>query len=146
MIRDAKLLLNDDTSLASGWGAGTVYSDTLDFGAANRQPGMGGDDMWLNIQFGKDTAINATGTVTITLLEGSTATPTTTGYIFTTPTYSHDQIEAPLKLSFKMPKRSSSLQYLRLKYVVGTADFTAGTLNAWIGTAPIVGGTVTPSV
>lgn len=145
-IRDKKTYLFDATSLASGWTAGTVYSDSLNFGAANRQPGTGKEDQFLNIEFGNDTLCNAGTTLTITLLEGSTATPTTTGYLLVTPTYTHDYIERPLRLSLPMPKRSSSLQYLRLKCVVATADFTAGTLNAWISNTPITHGTVGESI
>jgi len=143
-IRDAKQFLIEDLSAIIG--ATTTYSDTLDFGAtASMDPGKG-TQQYVNIHFGPDTVADTNAVITISVLEGTTATPTTTGHILSTPAYTAVQFNAAQALSkdggvricIPLPPVDVQLRYMRLKIVTGTAGWTAGTINAWLGSAPVV--------
>jgi hypothetical protein len=141
-IRDDKQFLIENLSAIIG--ATTTYSDTLDFGStASMDPGIG-TQQYININFGPDTVADTNMTFAITVVEGATETPTTTGYILITPTYTKAQFDAAKALNkdagvnicIPLPPRRVQLRYMRLKIVTTTAGWTAGTINAWLGSAP----------
>jgi hypothetical protein len=142
-IRDDKQFFSEDLSAIIG--AATTYSDTLDFGStASMDPGIG-TQQYININFGPDTVADTSMTFAITVVEGAAATPTTTGYILITPTYTKAEFDAAKALNkdagvnicIPLPPRRVQLRYMRLKIVTTTAGWTAGTINAWLSSAPI---------
>jgi hypothetical protein len=141
-IRDDKQFFSEDLSAIIG--AATTYSDTLDFGStASMDPGIG-TQQYININFGPDTAADTSMTFAITVVEGAAATPTTIGYILITPTYTKAQFDtakalnkdAGVNICIPLPPRRVQLRYMRLKIVTTTAGWTAGTINAWLSSAP----------
>lgn len=143
-IRDDKLFLMEDVSAIIA--ATTTYSDSLDFGStASMDPGIG-TQQYININFGPDTVADTSMTFAITVVEGATDTPTTTGYILITPTYTKAQFDTAKALTkdsgvnicIPLPPRKVQLRYMRLKIVTTTAGWTAGTINAWLSSAPVM--------
>lgn len=142
-IRDAMQFFSEGLSAIIG--VATTYSDTLDFGApVSMDPGIG-TNQFINIVFGPDTVPAAGMTFDITVVEGATETPTTTGYILITPTYTKAQFDTAMALSkntgvticIPLPPRVVQLRYMRLKIVTTTAGWSAGTINAWLGSTPV---------
>lgn len=138
MILDGKMLFWDAAAMASVITSATsFYSDTLDFGAASRDPGMIHPALYWNLVIGVDAAMGATGTLLFILLQGSTATPTTTGMLLTTPTFTHDEIEKGITWSQPIPVIRDALRYMRVKVTCATDFPTAGTMSSWLGLSPV---------
>lgn len=125
MIRDKNLLFLDNVSLGN---IGTSFSDTIDLGV-ERDVGIG-EYMELDMRI-RTTAAGATATLQIQL---QTAIDTA----FTTPVILAQTGVIPMATLVqgyepaRWPIVSPTNRYLRLALIVGTANFSAGKIDASI--------------
>ena len=129
MITDALLTFSLAQALTS---TGTVNStNVLDMGAA-RELSIGNMPLQLTVSVGATFTSGGAGTLAIEF-QGSVDNSTFTTYL-TSPTYALADLTAGKQLfSIYWPAPPSSAatgRYFRLRYIVGGAAMTAGTVNA----------------
>jgi hypothetical protein len=128
MIIDGLLRLSDGQALTS---QGTVASTNVIDLAHARDIGVGDDDLEFNV--GVSTTFTSDGSGTLAILaQGSVDNSNWTTYS-QTDAYAKTALTQGTQIVLKMPRRKAGAarpRYIRLAYVVGTADMTAGALKA----------------
>lgn len=128
MIIDGLLRVSDGQALTT---QGTVASTNVIDLAHARDIGVGDSDLEWNVSVSTAFTSGGAGTLQV-LAQGSVDNSAWTTYS-SSPTFALATLTAGRQIVVKMPRRAPGAarpRYIRLAYVVGTADFTGGAVKA----------------
>jgi len=137
-IMDSKLIFSEDQALTTTGSANSTNIVDLGAGydafgsAASANPGQAAKPLWLNVRVGTAFASAGSATLTVALQHCATVGGTYTQANIATPAIGKASLVAGYNI-LSVPLPVNLNRYLKLVYTVGTADMTAGTVNAWIG-------------
>ena len=131
MYIDAQNLLSDDQDLSQV--AGTYYStNSLDLNVVPRAVGPG-EIVKVLFQV-TETFVGATSTTTVALIESSDEGPPSAdiGVLYTTGLIPVATLVAGFQVVFPIPYATIAERFLSMRFIIATADTTAGTVTAGI--------------
>ena len=128
---DSKLIMSDAQAVVTA-SADTVSTNVIDTGLANSNIGAG-TPLWLVLE--AHTTFTSGGAATLTITLQDSADDATFATLLQTEAFAVASLTAGALL-LCVPIPAEHARYLRMNYDVGTADMTAGKLNAYFTTCP----------
>lgn len=132
---DQALMFEDNDAITSSRASTfTIPLGNLSSGNAERDIGGAGDGNRLFLEIKVKTTFTSTGSSTLVgaLQTDDADTFGSATTLLTTPTIAKATLVAGYRARFPLPPGAYE-DYLRVNWTVGTADFTSGNLDCWIG-------------